>query len=442
MNGRLLLSFVLTLLAMMQVCMIACGLSAASGFDTSGFDASGFEHSSVSSRGIQSNKQLSDKQASDFALKDGDRVVFFGDSITEQRLYTTYVEHYVLTHYPNRRVMFINTGWGGDKVVGNECQPCAGVGGFARIKRDVIDHKPTVVTLLFGMNDGRYNDFDEATLKAYESGLTSIIRELKNKTTARIYVMTPTVYDGTRHTPWSKTERYNDVLDRYSEAARQLAARENLPVIDLHSVTTEALMRAKKQDPSYTFLNDGVHPEADGQLVMAAEIIRAWGAPERGEEITRQSSIEADNSVSLAVSAPLPWPVPMPSENLRGARPEIIEIGKINLRITGLRSGRYKVTIDGDDAGQYTDENLASGISLGALSKKAAEESRAVAALVRKRADLFFSRWRQIELPFAAEYKATTNALSGLDLLITEMADRARTLAAPHKYQIVITADR
>ena len=29
--------------------------------------------------------------AADFAIRDGDRVVFLGDSITEQRLYTTYI---------------------------------------------------------------------------------------------------------------------------------------------------------------------------------------------------------------------------------------------------------------------------------------------------------------------------------------------------------------
>jgi lysophospholipase L1-like esterase len=398
-------------------------------------DASGLQHPTESSRALQSGRQ-----ESGFALKDGDRVVFFGDSITEQRLYTTYVEHYVLTHYPDRRVTFINTGWGGDKVAGNECQPCAGVGGLARIKRDVIDHRPTVVTLLFGMNDGRYRDFDEATLKAYEDGLTSIIRELKSKTGARIYVMTPTVYDGTRHTPWSKTDRYNDVLDRYSEATMRLAAREGLHVIDLHSVTTEALARAKKQDPSYTFLNDGVHPESDGQLVMAAEIIRAWGAPERGEEITMRASVEGDKPASLAVSAPLPWPVPTPSENLRKARPEVMELGRVNLHVTGLPSGSYKVTVDGADAGEYTGDNLAGGIPLGALSKKATEESRDAAALVRRRADLFFSRWRQVELPFAAEYKSATNALSALDLLMGEMTDRARALAAAHRYQVVIRA--
>ena len=32
-----------------------------------------------------------------FALRDGDRVVFYGDSITDQRLYTTFVETYVVT---------------------------------------------------------------------------------------------------------------------------------------------------------------------------------------------------------------------------------------------------------------------------------------------------------------------------------------------------------
>lgn len=32
-----------------------------------------------------------------FDLHDGDRVVFYGDSITDQRLYTTFIETYVIT---------------------------------------------------------------------------------------------------------------------------------------------------------------------------------------------------------------------------------------------------------------------------------------------------------------------------------------------------------
>jgi lysophospholipase L1-like esterase len=382
-------------------------------------------------------------QESGFALRDGDRVLFYGDSITEQRLYTTYVEHYVLTHYPERHVTFINTGWGGDQVTRNECAPCNGVGGLARVKRDVIDHKPTVVTLLFGMNDGRYYDFDEATMKVYTDGLAAIIHELKAKTRARLYVMTPTVYDGTRNTPWSHTSRYNDVLDRYSEAAKQLAAREQLPVIDLHAVTVEALAQAKKSDPTYTFLNDGVHPEADGQLVMATEILRAWGAPANGNEGTSADmlSVRAGIPVTVTVTAPLAWPEPPPGEKLRAVWPQITQMGAVVWRVAPglLAPGTYKVSVDGAEARDFTADDLARGIALNQLSKKSQEDSQAVAGLIRKRADWFFTRWRQIEVPYATEYKATANVVAAFDALIAEMAERARAMAAPHKYEIVIS---
>ena len=53
-----------------------------------------------------------------FPLKSGDCVVFYGDSITDQRLYTTFIESYVLTRFPRLNVRFIHSGWGGDRVSG------------------------------------------------------------------------------------------------------------------------------------------------------------------------------------------------------------------------------------------------------------------------------------------------------------------------------------
>src|SRR4051795_9449104 len=52
--------------------------------------------------------------AGEFQIHDGDRVVFLGDSITEQRLYTTYIEAYALTRHPDWKLSFRNAGWGGD----------------------------------------------------------------------------------------------------------------------------------------------------------------------------------------------------------------------------------------------------------------------------------------------------------------------------------------
>jgi len=48
--------------------------------------------------------------AQQFELKDGDTVVFYGDSITAQHFYTRFVEDFVLTRYPALHMHFVNAG--------------------------------------------------------------------------------------------------------------------------------------------------------------------------------------------------------------------------------------------------------------------------------------------------------------------------------------------
>src|SRR5439155_23717931 len=84
--------------------------------------------------------------AQEFFLKKGDVVVVMGDSITEQRLYSNYLEIWSQTRFPSYNLVFRNVGIGGD----------TSGGGNGRFKRDVLTHKPTVLTVDFGMNDGGY----------------------------------------------------------------------------------------------------------------------------------------------------------------------------------------------------------------------------------------------------------------------------------------------
>src|SRR3954465_5524864 len=81
--------------------------------------------------------------AADFALRDGDTVVFLGDSITAARTYGKIVESYTLLRYPARRVHFENAGWGGDTAAG----------GLKRLERDVFARRATVLIVAYGVND-------------------------------------------------------------------------------------------------------------------------------------------------------------------------------------------------------------------------------------------------------------------------------------------------
>jgi len=146
-----------------------------------------------------------------------------------------------------------------------------------------------------------------------------------------------------------------------------------------------------------------------------------------------------DRTASLSVIAPLPWSEPLPSEKMRRVKPAVMEIGQVILHLSGLPSGDYRIAIDGKDVGRYTSEALSNGIPVSVLSEKATDETRALAVLVRKRADLFFLRWRQFEAGLATDYPSATTVVSSLDLLIAEIQERSRMLGAFHKYQLVVS---
>jgi lysophospholipase L1-like esterase len=101
------------------------------------------------------------------------QVVFYGDSITDQRLYTTFVETYVVTRFPQMKVTFVHSGWGGDRVTGGGGGPID-----LRLQRDVVAYKPNVMTIMLGMNDGSYRAFDKPIFDTYASGYQHIVESV------------------------------------------------------------------------------------------------------------------------------------------------------------------------------------------------------------------------------------------------------------------------
>ena len=98
-------------------------------------------------------------------LKKGQRVAIVGDSITEQKLYSKYIELYLTACLPQLELQVIQLGWGGETAPG-----------FAgRMNNDLMPWKPDVVTTCYGMNDGSYRAYEEGIGKRYIGSMADIV---------------------------------------------------------------------------------------------------------------------------------------------------------------------------------------------------------------------------------------------------------------------------
>ncbi len=237
------------------------------------------------------------QQAGAFALRDGDRVVFYGDSITDQRQYTNFVEYYVVTRFPTMNVRFTHSGWGGDRVGGGGGGPID-----LRLQRDVLPYKPTVMTIMLGMNDASYRAFAQNIFDTYTRGYTNILDTVKKALPdVRFTLIQPSPYDDVTRAP-GFTGGYNSVLVRYGDWIKETAAKNKQGVADLNTSVVAMLAKANAADPAQAqkIIPDRVHPGPGGHLIMAAALLKAWNAPALVARVSidagKKSVVKAENT--------------------------------------------------------------------------------------------------------------------------------------------------
>lgn len=208
--------------------------------------------------------------AGELVLRKGDRVAIVGDSITEQKQYSKFMELYLLACVPELELTMYQFGWSGERAPG-----------FAsRMENDFVPWKPTVVTTCFGMNDGSYKPYDETIGKNYEAGDRRIQARCK-ELEARMIVGGPGPVDTAT---WKTVEPdadqyYNDNLAKLSEIAARVAAENGFVYAGLHPLMMKVMQDAKTAlgDDYAVCGGDGVHPGANGHLVMAYAFLKAMG---------------------------------------------------------------------------------------------------------------------------------------------------------------------
>jgi lysophospholipase L1-like esterase len=382
-----------------------------------------------------------------FPLHDGDRVLFYGDSITEQNLYTTFVESYVVTRFPQLQVDFEHAGWGGDAVTG-------GGGGKIdlRLERDVIPAQPTVVTIMLGMNDGRYKAFDQDVFDTYRRGYAHILDVLQAALpAARFYLIQPSAYDDVTRPP-GFPGGYNGVLLRFSAADAELAHDRHLGLVDFNTPLVAALTAAKGLDPAEAarLMPDRVHPGAGIHLVMAAALLSAWHAPSLVDAVELSAAPAAVTSEAnahvthLTAGGPLSWdeldaclPMPINEDDTAVALADraggVTErLNQETLKVTGLAPGRYTLKVDGEAVGTYAAADLGAGLNLALLATPMSRQADAVLLLALKHTRLHFVRWRNAELGLAEVTTAPVRKLRQ-ELLDEMAAEEAALVRQEHE---------
>ena len=382
-----------------------------------------------------------------FAIREGDRIVFYGDSITDQRLYTTFVETYIVTRFPLMNVGFVHSGWGGDRVSGGGGGPID-----LRLERDVFAYKPTVVTIMLGMNDASYQPFKQAIFDAYAQGYQHMVKSLKSHLRdVRLTLIIPSPFDDVTRSP-NFEGGYNQVLLRYGDFVNALAQKEGATVADLNTSVVQALKKAFAKDPtaSQYLIHDRVHPGPAGQLLMAAALLKAWKAPSIVSVVeinaadkklvkqnnTKVDALHADGMITwtqLDASLPMYYERREPITALAVRSSDVDQaLNQQILKVDSLSAPRYQLKIDGVNVAEFSRDQLAAGVNLAEYETPMFGQARKVHMLTMQHNNIHFQRWRDVQVPLQGKtYSSVPKVIKSLDDLETEVVAEQRATAKP-----------
>lgn len=201
------------------------------------------------------------------------RILFQGDSITDMfRVrdrepyggcgYATLVSAELGYEYPNE-YEFINRGIGGDRSIDL----------LARIKRDMINLEPDIMSILVGVNDV-WREFDQRngiSSDMYEKYLGMIIDELTSALPdIKLMIMGAFVLKGS--VTEDRWDQFRPMVEQIAAAAERVANSREIKFVPLMQKFDDAAKTA----PSDYWTVDGIHPTAAGHELIKREWIKAF----------------------------------------------------------------------------------------------------------------------------------------------------------------------
>lgn len=209
----------------------------------------------------------------------GNRILFQGDSITDggrnrndsdpfNHLGSSYALLIAAQYgaaYPERKLEFFNRGVSGNKIPDL----------LSRWDKDTIDLKPTVVSILIGVNDIWHplNGNQEVSVEKFEAGYDKLLAQTQAALPGvKIILLEPFITPGRATSP--KWEVWQEHLKKFQAAVARLGQKYNAPVVKLQAAFDQACQQA----PAAYWVYDGVHPTGAGNQLIANEWVRVAAA--------------------------------------------------------------------------------------------------------------------------------------------------------------------
>jgi hypothetical protein len=319
------------------------------------------------------------------------------------------------------------------------------------LARDVLPLKPTLVTVKFGMNDHSYQPFREDIFRAYVLSQVQIAKVLEQNG-ARVAFLTPQPIEEKRPDP-DKDPR-NLSLRKFSDGLKQVSEKTGAAFVDQFAPYMAIMMRERAGDPA-AFIGggDAVHPGPAGHTIMAWAVLKGLGAPalvsrvqlgSGGKQVTAtegcrvQNLKVADGVISFdRLDEALPMPIDERAQPALKLAPILQELSRYELQVSGLAAGKYELTVDGEPASRFDSEDLAKGCNLSDTAGPVTAQARKVLDLVFKKNNLYFHRWRDVQLykfpDWAQSASAESQRSAELARLDKEIADAETELNAARK---------
>ncbi|HEV8543097.1 MAG TPA: PVC-type heme-binding CxxCH protein, partial [Verrucomicrobiae bacterium] len=333
-----------------------------------------------------------------FEFKEGDRVVFLGDTWMEREQKEGYIETLLTSPVQGKKVIFRNLAWSADTVLGrSRASFDPPEKGFERLREQLEAIRPTVVFLGYGMAESFNGDAGLEKFKRDMNMLMDTISNLSKPEPVRFVIVTP-LYHERLAPPLPDPTEHNAQLELYANALRAVATARDARLIDLFTMTRDYHRR-----PSAPNLTDnGIHPTPYGYWRIASFFERALnifaGFPRMG--------ITANNSIRGGTAGVKPGDITRTENTIRFTgddefvfpAPEPKRLGDTNapsgflVQFLPLPAGKYTLKVDGEASAVYSDAEWGRGaiVQNGPLYGRVEELRHAIV----KKNELFFYRWR------------------------------------------------